>query len=50
MLSSHISTFFPSSISRLGISFILATRFRVVWFDGMKERAQVGVYLATVRM
>ena len=39
----------PSIRSRMGISFILATRSRVVWSWGMKLRGQVGVYLTKGR-
>ena len=37
-------------MSVLWISFILATRSLVLWLVGMKERDQVGVYFAMVRM
>ena len=39
----------PSISSGTGICFILATLLRWVWLVGMKERAQVGVYLMNAR-
>ena len=40
----------PLRMSRLGMSFILATRLRWLWLLGMKLRGHVGVYLDTARM
>ena len=45
MESSTSSSFLPSIISGTGICFISAMRLRISWLEGVKERAQVGVYL-----
>ena len=47
--SSQKTTLLPSSIARLGISFILATRSRRSCELGVKLRGQVGVYFKTAR-
>ena len=39
----------PSIRSRIGISFIRATRSRTFWSWGMKLRGQVGVYFTNGR-
>ena len=49
MESSQNSTRLPLSIATLGMSFILATSERMAWLAGVKERGQVGVYLAIQR-
>ena len=49
MLSSQKSTRLPSSMWRLGMSFILATSERISWLAGVKERGHVGVYFEMAR-
>ena len=44
MLSSQKRHRLPWSMAWLGMSFILATRLRISWLAGMKERGHVGVY------
>ncbi len=45
MESSQKSSLLPWMSSRIGISFMRATRSRTSWFCGMKLRGHVGVYL-----
>ena len=47
--SSQNSTRLPLIIALFGMSFILATSDRMVWFEGVNERGHVGVYLAIQR-
>ena len=47
--SSQKSMRLPSMSSRIGISFIRATRSRWRWSWGMKLRGQVGVYFTNGR-
>ena len=49
MESSISISFLPSISSGTGICFISATTLRISWLEGMKERAQVGVYLTKGR-